>query len=86
MVTISHLANAIVIVFFHTVDDVGGGSCSEAAEDADSVDVGALGDTVFGSGDGTGAVGSVSVAVNTLYTEMGGNATGKHQYRLYRNI
>ena len=47
----------------NTLDHIGHGAGAVGAEDLDGVDVGLLGNTVLLTGDGTGAVGSVTVSI-----------------------
>lgn len=57
-----------------TLDDVRHGSRSVGSEDLDSVDVGLLGDTIFLTTDGTGAVSSVSISILILIASWDGLA------------
>ena len=49
-----------------TLDDIRHGTRARRSEDLDGIDVGLLGDTVLLTSDGSGAVGSVSIAISVL--------------------
>lgn len=58
------------------LEDVGHGPGAVGAEDLDGEEVGVLGDTVVGGGDGAGAVSAVAVAVDVLVVQRDGLAPG----------
>lgn len=58
----------------NTLHDISHGTAAVAAENLDSVDIGLLGDTVLGTGDSTGAVSTVTVAVDISITRGDGLA------------
>ena len=49
-----------------TLDDIRHGTRARRSEDLDSIDVGLLGDTILLASDGSGAVGSVSIAISVF--------------------
>lgn len=63
----------------HAADDARVGARAGRVEDLDGVELGLLGDTVLGSADGAGAVGSVAVAISVAAVDKvaspGGTAT-----------
>ena len=69
-----------------TADDAAGATRAQAAEDLDTPDLYSGGDSVGVGSDGSGAVGSVSVAVFLLKQGMEEHACQLHNVRQSHNL